>query len=336
MNSIDLTIITINAALFGILIAFLSAYAVYFKSVLSEQTNELINEAEKINDIYFMRSCYFPEKGFGQWPQNINAAIEMEREKLSIDRKKESEISELGPLNNADDIKELGRYLHFLSNPIWSIEEKDDRYDIGNNKFIPRDLANRGEEIMRTLNIFSRSYLFPEPPFETPGAFFQRQPKRIYFKNVGEVKSWLLDLEAFILVMKQYKYSTYHMPSSEAINQLKERDSKLIESWETSKSHITFGNLDPDRIKTDFLEQVSNIESIAESTRYTLNKIENINSTIPSYSLFGYIFIALSILFISGVYAPLAFPIIPRLVYFHLPMVSYLVLCIFVLIRLFR
>jgi len=49
ISSSNLTVITINAALFGILLAFLSAYAVYFKSVLNEQTNELMAKAGKIN-----------------------------------------------------------------------------------------------------------------------------------------------------------------------------------------------------------------------------------------------------------------------------------------------
>lgn len=335
-NSMNLTIITVNAALLGILIAFLSAYAVYFKSVLGEQTNELITNAEKINDIFFMRSCYFPEKGFGPWAKNINASIEMEREKLSLNRAKEPKISKLSHLKNSEDIKELGRYLHFLSDLIWTIENKNDRYDIGNGKFIPRDLANRGEEIMRVLNIFSKSYLFPEPPFETPGAFFDKLPKRVYFKNKSDVKSWLLDLEIFILEIKQYKYLTYIVPPLEALKQLQERDRELIKKWETSKLLITFGHLDPAKIKADFFAQISKIESICESTRHTLNKIENISSTIPSYSSFGYIFVALSILFLCGVYAPLAFPSLPRLIYFHIPMISYIVLCIYVFIRLFR
>ena len=119
ISSSNLTVITINAALFGILIAFLSAYAIYFKSVLNEQTNEVMAKAGKINEIFFIRSCYFPQKGFGPWAKNINASIEMEREKLSIARAKEPSISLLKPPKNSDDILELGRYLHFLSSPFW-------------------------------------------------------------------------------------------------------------------------------------------------------------------------------------------------------------------------
>lgn len=335
ISSSNLTVITINAALFGILIAFLSAYAVYFKSVLNEQTNELMDKAGKINEIFFMRSCYFPQEGFDQWAKNINVSIEMEREKLSVARAKEPSVSLLTPPKNSDDIRELGRYLHFLSSP-WPLETKDDDFDLGNKKYIPRDSANRGEEIMRIFNILAKCYLFPEAPFETPGAFFQTLPKRVYFKNVDDVKSWLIDLESFILTMKGFKYSMYLMPPSKFLNQLKDRDQKLIESWETSKLLFTFGHLDPFQIKNNFFKNVSEIEKIGESTRYRLNKIENISSTIPSYKFFGYIFIVLFLLFLFGVYIPLAFPSMPEIIYFHIPMISYLILCIFIFFKLFR
>ena len=336
ISSSKLTVITINAALFGILIAFLSAYALYFKSVLSEQTNELMAQAERINDIFFMKSCYFPQEGFDRSAKNINMAIEMVREKLSIARSEEPSISLLSPIKNSDDIRELGRYLGFLLNPYWPYETKDDSFDLGNKKYIPRDSANRGEEIMRIYNILARCYLFPEAPFETPGAFFQKQPKRVYFKNVDDVKSWLIDLESFIFTMKKVKYSMYHMPPTNFLDQLKDRDEKLIENWETSKTFITYGHLDPFQIKNNFFKNVSEIEKIGESIRYSLAKIANVNSIIPSYRSFAYIFIGLLLLFVIGVYIPLAFPSIPKAIYFHIPMISYIILCIFILFKLFR
>lgn len=336
ISNINLTTITINAALFGILIAFLSAYAIYFRSVLNEQTNELISKAEKINKICFMRSCYFPQEGFDLWAKNINMSIDMKRKKLSISRAKEPNISSLCPLKNSEDIKELGRYMHFLSSPFWPHETNDDSFDLGNKKYIPQDLANRGEEIMRVFNILSRCYLFPEAPLETPGAFFEGLHKRIYFKNVKEVKSWLRDLETFILTMKEFKYSKSLMPPTKFLNQLKERDQKLIEDWETSKLLITFGHLDPFDIKRDFLKNVSKIETIGESTRYSLNKIENINSSILPYKSLGVILIILLILFVIGVYLPLAHPSVPKFIYFHVPMISYILLCVFIFFRLFR
>jgi len=324
---------TINAALLGILIAFVTAYTLYHKSVLHERETEVIAEAGRINNVLFTRSSYFPEEGFGEWADNVNKSILAERKKLLIQRAHEPKVTKLSPPRTAEDIRELGRYLIFLADPFGANKTPDNQFSIGNEKYIPRDLANRGEEILRVLNIFTVCYLFPEPPFETPGAFSRELQTRIYFKNIDDVQAWLSDLETFVLTINKFKYIKHLVTETKYIDQLRSRDVKLIEKWESSRLLRTFGHLDPDRLIEDFFENFDKAQNVAESSRYALNRIEHLNSSLPAKRMFSYIFVVvLPILFLLGVFAPLAFPATPNWLYLHIPILSYVCLYLFVIL----
>lgn len=218
-----------------------------------------MKEAEKINEISFMRSIYYPDNGFGEWADNINKSLKHERtERLRIEIKKKN-ISQLSIPSTPADIKELFRYLNFLSDPFPIAFEDESYYTIGNNKFIPRDLSNRGEEILRIINVLGHCYIFPEAAFDTDGAF-KKDLKKIYFGNIDEVRNWLSDLNEFVFQSKRFRYLIYLKPEISYLNALKERDKRLIEKWESSRLLIAFGNINPDKLFNDFLSNLKEAE----------------------------------------------------------------------------
>lgn len=335
-NSMITTVVTINATLIGILLAFLSAYTVYFKSLQNEQTIDLINEAGRINTITFFRSCYFspslsPKIGH-DWGDTINYDINKLREELDIKRAEEPKTRQLSPPQDINDIEKLDHYLRFLNNPPW---END---NFVKNLDLPRDPANRGEEIMRVLNMFSMCYLFPEPPFESERNFLMRERKKIYFNNVEDIKLWLKGLEQFVYGIRSQKFLLILENSQdEYIKALKSRDQRLIEKWESHPYFRSRGFLDPVKIKEDYFKNFAIIEGIADSTRYMLNKVENLKSNILSSKTVVIFLVALLVLFAIGVYAPLACPRVPKFLYFHISFLSHIILWVWVIksIRLF-
>jgi len=93
--------IAIHATILSIIIAVAVSFAIYYKGLLYNVETSAINEAEKINNISFVRSVYFPDEGFGRSADNINASLKHERtDVLKIEPRKEKHISKLSFLHH--------------------------------------------------------------------------------------------------------------------------------------------------------------------------------------------------------------------------------------------
>ncbi len=336
-TSIRNTVAAINATMLGILIALVAAYAIYVNDLLRNAEFEAIAEAEKINQISFARSAYYP-KNLGHFASMVNNAIDIQRKEMSIQRNQEPvETSLLLPVNQKD-FEELSRYLQFLWNPLWEMHKKDGEYSIGNNKFLPRDAANRDEEVFRVLNLMGHCHLFPDPPLETDATFSKLPPGKKYFKDIKDVFTWLHETEAFLFAVKNLRYNMAIFESnSKPFNALFLRDKKLIKKWESSIILKSYGHLDPTYLFSDFLTTSKKVQHVAEETRYKANRFQKLAERYPSSILFVIMLLFLAILLVLGVALPLISSRVPKWLYLHVPLWSsifiYVVIALLLVIK---
>lgn len=322
-------IIAIHVPILSIFIVVFISFFINQKNILRNIENDVLEEAAEINKISFMRSVYYPNEGFGGRADNVNKSLKIERERLQILTKRENNVSQLSIPSTSADIKELFRYLNFLINPI-SISSTDDlNHSIGNNKFIPQDPSNRGEEILRVLNILGHSYLFPETPFDTDGIFKKGPYNKIYFGKINEVRNWLSELNEFVFQSKGFRYDIYHFkPVISYLKSLEERDKELIEKWENSRLLISFGNINPDKLFNDFISNLKAVENVANSTQEQIVRFDKQKSYFPSKTKLTVLFFILGFSFLFGVISSLLSNKLPKYFYIHLPVIFYI--CAFI------
>lgn len=335
-TSVDLlTIVGINANIIGILVAVVAAVAVYYKQIIREAELQVIQEADNINSIVFERSSYYLEDSKSPWAQNIVKSLNREREKLSINKVKEAILSKYDIPISETDISELHRYLGFLSNPLDPIAGKDTDYAIGNEKYIPQDEANRGEEILIVMNYLSQADIFPESTFPSPAAYRKEPERRVYFSSIDDVKMWLAKADNFVTGIKQYNYIQTLLPRTRFIESLKSRDQQLIDKWKISPTLRSFGYLDPDYLLNDFRNKSELVRNVVDNTKHTYNKYQFLSKRYSLCPLF-IMLVALLIVFIAGVAIPLLNNNIDRCIYVHLPVTVYILSFFGVLFWLFK
>jgi len=316
--------ISIHASILSIFIAVFVAYSIYQKGVLSNFEKNVISAADKINEIYFIRSVYYPDAGFGDLARNVNKSIKYERtERLQIKIKKEKKVSEINNPKTKDDVRELFRYLHFLVEPFQMEEEE---YSIGNNKYIPKDSANRGEEILRIINILGHCYLFPEAPFATDGTFKKGIYNKMYFRNASEVREWLEHLNNFVFESKRFLYLMYLFQDIEYIKALQIRDHELIKRWESHRLLKTYGDIRPEKIYNDFIENIKRVKNIADDAQNQINFYDKLRTNFPSKSTHIIFYILMGFVFVSSVISPMIIPNPPKYFFIHIPVAFYILL----------
>lgn len=331
-----LTVAAINATLYGILVALVSAYALYIKSNLQTLESALVSEADRINSVYFPCFCYYPD-GFGPRATNINNAISAEREKASVLRATEPSTSVISPPRSGEDIYWLGQYLVFLSDSYWPMPTsgQKDPYSLGNGKFVPRDQANRGEEILRIMNVLGTCYLFPEPLNEMPRLHSVKPVRKIYFNNAKDVDSWLKDTSKFLDILNNLRLSQPFGSMSPFIDSLKKRDRVFIQRWETGRITRTFGRLEPSYLVAEFFRAADKVGEIAEVTQHRLTQYENVRKKgYPPQAIIVALLILCGAMFVCGVVGPLLVDRMPRYAYLHVPLVAYLLIYVGVLVWL--
>jgi hypothetical protein len=316
-------IIQINAALLSIFVACFSAYAVYSRSILFNYESEAIQEASKINEIAFIASAYYPDDYPGTLNYEICEILRHERNKYSLRKAPEQFVSKYSDPQNADDLIELFRFLHFLEeNQVMSRHR--DHYNLGNDKYIPRDSANRAEEVLRVKNLLGHCYLFPSAPLEG-AAFSQGLLPKKYFKDMTEVEKWLIDLEVFVLGVKKWKnYMSIGgmIPyQNEDAKQLQKRDAVIIKKWENHRFMVASGHLDPTLLNDDFMKTSEKVQTIAENTRYKFNRFSRIKERFPDNAYLFSIFLSSLIAFLFGILLPIFRSDMPKYLYTHLPLV---------------
>jgi len=305
--------------------AIVVSFSVYYKGVLFKLESDVLKEAEKINDISFMRSPYVSSAKLGSWEDNTRRVLEQNRKNFNIKIVKEKDVSKITKPSKSkpSDIEELFRYLGFLYDPHFPFSKDDPNYSIGDNKFIPKDKANRGEEILEVINILGHCYLFPEAPFKTDGVFKEGAYEKKHFMNIDDVRSWLEGLNVFVFESKKFLYKIRFVPENVYLKALSERDKKLIEKWKKSRHLKSFGNISPKKIFDDFIENVRKVIGIATSTQNQIERSEKRIKSLPQKSHIILIYILIGIVFISSVIAPLLCAKLPSYFYIRIPNLFY-------------
>jgi len=324
--SIRHTAASINATVLGILIALVAAYAIYVNDSLRNAEFEAIAEAERINQVFFARSAYYP-KNLAGLATIVNSAIDIQRKEMSIQRNQEPVETSLSLPATPKDLEELSRYLQFLCDPFWTMHKKDEEYAIGNNKFLPRDAANRDEEVLRVLNLMGHCHLFPDPPFETDATFSKLPPRKKYFKDIKGVATWLDGVETFLFEVKKLRFNMAVFESNAVpFRRLLLRDSKLINKWESSTIMKGYGRLDPNYLFSDFLATSRKVQHVAEETRYKANRFQKLRERYPPSIAFTITLFFIAFLLVLGVVLPLTSSRVPTWLYLHVPLWSSIII----------
>lgn len=331
-----LSIVSIHAAILSIFFTAISAFAIYSYERLQNLEMEAIQTAEQINQIYFARSTYYP-KGFDR----TDIAVENMRSTHGLNKPQpEAKNSVIHEVRTEEDIKELFRYLYFLVN---RLDPDLPGTNIGKVKFIPRDSANRGEEILKVLNVLGHSYLFPEAPSESDLYFKPGMSEKKYFKGMTALRDWLRSINAFV---EGSKYLRFFLAGNELgfpddggvspyLKALKTRDKILIERWDKSPMLRSYGHREPIYLFNDFLDKARKVEKIADDTQYQINRLDIAReSGLLIYALYGVFWVGL--LFLSGVFCPLLWPKTPKVFYIYFPLISYISMVCVMTIFLWR
>lgn len=318
----------LNATIISILIAIVSAYVLYVSESLHSAELRALSEADKINEVFFARSAYFPPTGFEPFAQDVNQSINYVRSKLFLSKVEEKQISVINEPKTTADIDELWRYLHFLVNPYWPYGKSDADHDLGNNKFIPSVAANRGEEILRMLNILGHCYLFPASPMESRASFYVKFPQRMYFKNMQELSGWLDGVDHFVRGYNEMRAVTTLMPQGNWMKELQKRDEKLIAIWESSQLLLTKGHLAPSFLSENFQTTADKVSEIVYRTHHEVNRFEKLMDRYLPRWVIVILLLILLCLFVFGVVAPILNNQLSDLYYKKIPLCTYVIIFI--------
>jgi len=323
----------IHASVIGIVVAVLTGLIFYVRGTINDAEMAVLHEAESINDVAFARSAYLP----GKHPlaRSFVGGIDAKRLQIGALRAPEPRTTTTDVPTSAAEIEELFRYLHFLADPLHTRAGADDDYDLGNGKYIPRDIANRGEELLIVFNLISRSEIFPEQQSPNALSYTTAMPRRIYHTNAHDTEEWLVKVEAYVLGMKKYRAMQSIFPGTQFIDAMKQRDHGLIEYWESNPVPLSHGQLDPVLLLENNQEQFIRVASVAERTRYALNKYKRVNSQYPLRIMYVLV-IVFFFVFLAGVVIPLVGPTANKCVYLHLPLLAYCLLYVGLIIYVIR
>lgn len=338
MNNINIgSYIAINATTISIVVGLVCAYVIYRAGVINKYSAEIISEALSINDIPYLRICYFPANTTDQDEINVLKSIIAEMNNLSISTLVEDKHSSINKPNSPKEIEELFRYLHFLANPYFAIgNEWESNFSIGLEKYIPKDNANRGAEILTVFNLLQSCVLFPEPITNSPMRFKRGIFDKKYFGSIVEVKQWLINLETFVFGFKEFLYYQEFFPCDLFIKSLEERDRELIEKWSKHRVLPSFGIYDPNEAKINFISNSKLIIKLYDILKTKSNQLDFIEKSLLSKNTLAFFVFVLLLLFLSGVVVPIVVPKPSIVFYFCIPFYIYIVsfiVIIFILLR---
>ncbi len=158
MSNNPLAFASIHATILSIIIAFTSAYIIYKYQLTQQIEMQAIQEAERINKLYFPAISHIPADNDFELPANI------EEVRLAISR-----VSVMA----AKDLTQAA---------------------IDGLK-IPSDPKDRAKEIVVLLNIIGHRYPFPEAIQKTENGWLQGMQEPIRFDNIISVQKWSDDME---------------------------------------------------------------------------------------------------------------------------------------------
>ena len=227
-----LGIAAIHATVLTILIGIISAYFIFAQDKIHEMEMQAIREAEKINQIQFVWSYYWPSQDF------------------------------CTKYNNPENIEETIKMVIFL----YSLLSERNTHP---GMEIPKRPADRAEKALQIMNLLVHRYPFPEAVSSRSGSisFFPANP--LLFKDKVEIAKWSGDLERLLGSMKLFIYMRQVFigeKMNEYFQALYSQTKELRAKWKTDLSLQVMGYIDPYFVFNDY---ILNLQKANESKSFS-------------------------------------------------------------------
>lgn len=296
----QLSIIGIHATILSILTAAFTAYSFHVNSVFQEMELEVIEQAERINNIGFYRYYYLPT----------------------------SEEVSLSQTPNIEEVKNrVIQMMQLLSNHPADSPALE-RFNL------PSNPADRAEKALQLINIIAHRYPFPNGIVITDSGRIMSpaSPQPRVFGSIDDVVSWLDDLDeildptVFLRVMPDIFLSTEYVKYFEA---LRDRDKDLLLRQKKDRWLQVMGVMEPEIIFHNFLKGLRTADEIATSTEYLLEKMHRYRQSRVQRISIQWIFGLTACVFIASVIIPMACKRASRIFWIYIPSIYYVVLLFF-------
>lgn len=298
-RSRGLGIAGIHATVLTILIGIISVYYIFTLDKIHEMEMEALREAEKINQVQFVRSYYGPtQDDFSKIkdPRNVEQLIQLPISLFLV-------LSQAKGETNLHGVK------------------------------IPTVPADRAERALQIMNLLVHRYPFPES-ISVNSSF---APKPLLFKDRAEIAKWSDGLERLLGSMRLFIYMApvFIGPQMDVyFKALSLRNKELIERGKTDPLLQVEGYIDPYFILNDFTRNLQRADEINHSVKFCLDKVDTLERRFVSkkHMLIG---IGLTFLaFFCGVILPLFTGRVMRVFLLWIPCCFYILAFCFLVYRL--
>jgi hypothetical protein len=233
-RSSALGIAGIHATVLTILIGITSAYYIFTQDKIHEMEMQALREAERINQVEFVRAYYWP---------------------------------------NADEFFKYSDPKANLSLLLWMLfSNRTQAQNPMPEMELPKMPADRAEKALQIMNFLVHRYPFPESVSLSQGSVSFVPPKPLVFKDRVEVAKWSEDLERVIGGMSMWP-GVLSKTIDQYLQALKSRNEKLLTRWKTDHFLQVLGLIDPYFVFNDYLQNFRKAYDINRSVKVYLDKV---------------------------------------------------------------
>ena len=259
-----------------------------------------MSKAEEINKIHFARNAYFFKN-------------------------KDSFMA-----SNSQDMEDLRKQLVALS-----LLTSMTSGGIISDYDIPKDPAQRAEDILSTINIIVHRYPFPKAVDGNSGSFSQFRPEPIIFTDFDYLEQWVEDIGTVITILKPVTaiaplfYPEYLNSYLNALtNSENEKKAKGI------LPEKILGESNPYVIFNDFINGMAQVKEVYYSNLFELNRAKQLQSTLLSKTYLSIVLLGGFVIFIIGVFLPLSAIQLNPFYYLYFPLVYYTFIFLMIIIKI--
>ena len=286
----------IHATILTILIGITSAYYIFAREKIYEMEMQALREAEKINQVQFVRAYYWP---------------------------------------NADDFSTYSDPKANLSLLLWTLfSDRTKSQNLTPKMAIPKMPADRAEKALQIMNFLVHRYPFPESIVSSSGSVSFNPPKPLLFTDRAAIVKWSEDLERVVDNMSMWP-RVLAKDVDEYLQALKSRNKELIEQWKTDHILQVMGLIDPYVVYNDYIQNFGRAYEINQSVKFYLNKLAWVERRLaPKKEMWtgiGLVFLA----FFCGVILPLFRDRVRRVFLLWIPCGFYIFVFLFLVYRAF-
>jgi hypothetical protein len=270
-----------------------------------EFSDRLLGEAERINQVKFVRTFYYPTA---------------------------SEFSKYSEYSKSSDPKtDLIAFVFHLFFSCHSLTYAQNQIPEMDIPTLPADRAKKAIEVM---NFLVHRYPFPEAMGVRSNTFSVFDPKPIVFKDIAEVAKWVEDLGIIVDRIRTMPLGIeWRIPI--CLSALKSQDKEIDETLKKRHAERTIiGEIDPYIIYNNYMDSIKTAYEISRSVKFYLNRVNMLGSRFVPKAQIIMVIVFTFFVFFSGVILPLLTDRVLRVTLIFIPCFFYIVAFTFLLYRL--